>query len=351
MVAGFLSALAIPDAADAAASGQLPGNPSAQVYVHPEKMFSIAVPAGSEIVEREAPVDISVRSREGWLMHVQSAPRNDAETIPMMVAKLESRYVGPDRPWNVKLGHTQRLVAGLPAYEGLYEGSGSKARVVIVRTKSLDMVLMFIAPERSYVKVEAVFDAILASFSPPTNGGDGGTFSIENVSPEAPATDGAFRTFQDGPMGIAVGYPGDWRVDQPTPHMVVFSGRSGHGAMANASIQNVAGASMGDPRAAAGAVLQEIMAQLAYSVSDVRHSPIESMSLRGEGGDAVEARHLLSEFTRVGTPFRQWSIALPRGNGATVHVFTFVAPAEAFEAMRLTVEAMVQSWTLTPVAR
>jgi len=349
LLACLLGAVGRADAA--ASSTTAAGNPAGQVYVHPEKQFSLAVPADAEIIERDEPVDISVRSRDGWLLHVQSAPRDPVATLNSLSAKLEAHYLGADRPWNAKLGERRALLAGLPALESVYEGSGSKARVVIVQTAGYDMVLMFIAPERVFTKVEGVFDAILASFRPPA-GEAAPTAEAANEATEVPGeSTGAFRTFREGPMGISVGYPGDWRIDQPSPYMVVFSGQSGPAAFANASIQNVAATAAANRRAAAGAVLQEIMAQLAYSVSDVRNTQVTSIMLHGVNGELAEGWHLLSEFNRVDTPYKQWSIALPRGDGAIVHVFTFVAPDTAFEAMRPVAEAMVQSWTLTPVAR
>ena len=320
---------------------------AAQVYVHPQKGFELTVPADAQIIEREPPVDVSVRSREGWVMHVQSGPASPGSSLESLAAKLESLYLGANRPWSLKLYGGQTTVAGLPAYESLYEGSGSKTRAVILRAGDIDMAILFIAPERIFANSQAIFDLMMARFKP-------ARLSAANLRNTAsvpqPSADGG--AFSDSAMGLSIAYPPGWQVSQPAPHMVVFTMPTDRAAgPANASIQNVAGSVAGNSAAAADGVLQEIMAQLAYSVSDVRHSDAQTIQLAQVGGPPAEGRQLVSDYTRFETPFRQWSIAMPRAGSDTVHVFTFVAPRASFDSVRPEIEHMVQSWTLTPVAR
>ncbi|MEQ8664525.1 MAG: hypothetical protein RIC16_02260 [Rhodospirillales bacterium] len=349
LTAAFL-AIAVPPVAVAGSMANAQstvGVGAAQVYVHPQKGFELTVPADAEIIEREAPVDVSVRSREGWVMHVQSGPASPNSTLEAMAAKLESLYLGANRPWSLKLYGGRTTIAGIAAYESLYEGSGSKTRAVIMRAGNLDMAILFIAPERVFSETQGVFDLMMARFKPP----QGPSAPAMAESANAPVRGGP-GLFDDGAMGISISYPAGWQVSQPAPHMVVFSMPPEHGGgPANASIQNVASSFSGSDTAAVEGVLQEIMAQLAYSVSDVHHSEAHPIRLARAEGPPAEGRQLVSDYTRFETPFRQWSIAMPRAGSDTVHVFTFVAPRESFDIVRPEIESMVQSWTLTPVAR
>lgn len=333
-------------AGEVASTQPAAGVGAGQVYVHPVRQFALTVPTDAEIIEREAPVDVSIRSRAGWVMHVQSGTAQAGLTLEDLAAKLEALYLGANRPWTAKLYGGVSSVAGLPAYESLYEGSGSRTRVVILRSGGTDMALLFIAPERNFALVEGVFDVMLSSFQPP----QGGT-PVSVATAAQPNSSGPV-SFQDAAMGVAIRYPGNWSIEQPAPHMVVFSMPPEIAAgPANASIQNVQSPLGGSGIAAVEGVLQEIMAQLAYSVSDVRHSQAQPIQLAQLDAVPAEGRQLVSDYTQFDTPFRQWSIAMPREGSDTVHVFTFVAPRDSFDIVRPIVEGMVQSWTLTPVAR
>jgi len=318
-------------------------------YEHPTKHFAITVPGDAEIIEREAPVDVSVRSRTGWVMHIQSGPANPDATLEQLAAKLEARYLGNNRPWTSKLLGGPTQVAGVPAYQSLYQGSGSRTRVVILRSGALDMALLFIAPGETFGVVEEVFYSMLSSFQPPDK-----TATAVNQTPEQSvhiAANGP-ELFRDDAMGVAIQYPGGWLMEQPASYMVMFSKPEElGGGKANASLQNVQSGISGNDMAAVEGVLQEIMAQLAYSVSDVHHSQSRPIKVASLDQSLIEGRQIVSDFTRFETPFRQWAIALPRQGTNIVHVFTFVAPKETFESVRPLAEQMVQSWTLTPVAR
>lgn len=315
-----------------------------QRYTHPTKQFAITVPQNAEIIEREAPVDVSIRSRAGWVMHIQSGPVNPTATLEDMAARLEARYLGPNRAWTAKLLGGPTEVAGLPAYQSLYQGSGSRSRVVIIRTQALDMALMFIAPDNTFTVDEQIFSAMLSGFQPPQI-----SQAPRSSGVASPQTGGGM--FRNDAMGVSMAYPSGWMPEQPAAHMVVFTRHGQSDGAANASIQNIQ-SPMSEPGiAAVEGVLQEIMAQLAYSVSNVQHSRTEPIQVAVADHDRVEGRQLVSDYARFDTPFRQWSIALPRHDSNIVHVFTFVAPRDSFELIRQDAERMVQSWTLTPVAR
>lgn len=318
----------------------------AQLYVHPVKKFAITVPRDAEIVEREDPVDVSIRSREGWVMHIQSGPVNHALNLEELAAKLESRYLGANRPWTSKLLGGTTEVAGLPAYQSLYEGSGSRTRVVIVRAGAYDMALLFIAPEGDFGVIEQVFYSMLAGFQPPT--GDVAALP----SPKDTANRVQPSLFRNDEMGVSIAYPGGWEPEQRAPHMVVFTRQmSIDQPPLSASLQNLQSPLNEGGLPAVNAILQEVMAQMAYSVSDIQHSATQPIEIRSSDQSYVEGRQLVSDFTHFDTPYRQWSVALPREGSAIVHMFTFVAPKEAFASVRPMAEQMVQSWTLTPVAR
>ena len=74
-----------------------------KTYLHPVRKFSLAVPAGAEISERGKGPQVSIRSRKGFMINIQTGDANPTLSLPQMAAKLEAQYLGQGRPWAYKI--------------------------------------------------------------------------------------------------------------------------------------------------------------------------------------------------------------------------------------------------------
>lgn len=137
-----------------------------QTYLHPVRKFTLAIPPGMEVFERGETVQVSIRSRQGYKINVQTGDAKPKVSLVQMTAKLEAQYLGPGKPWSQKTNQRTLSVAGLAANETIYEGAGTRVRVVIARGEKSDFVFMFFAPRETYESLASKFDWILANFQP-----------------------------------------------------------------------------------------------------------------------------------------------------------------------------------------
>ncbi len=330
------------------------GSPSH--YMHPEKGYSLEVPANAQLIEQKPPMDISIRSRDGWGISIQSLLTNNDSRLEDLITGLESRYLGPDKSWKRKLESARRQQGDLAIQDSTYDGSGMRIRVVVVRAQLLDYIIMFVAPRDGYIAALPSFERFLTTFRPAS----GESLGVEPDSvmmqesadnPTKRAPENTLLRFHDPTMGYSMFYPAHWTMTQRDKVTVIFNGPSGEdSAYIALSIQNVAPPVAGTPRLASEAILQQLQAQMAYSVSNVRHTVAEPVTL-GAPGSTVQAPQLVSDFIRAGTQYRQWTIVIPRPNGSVVHVWTFVAPLDRFERYRPIAETMAQSWAMESVTQ
>jgi hypothetical protein len=314
-----------------------------QLYTHSEKGFQVLVPGDAILVDGEAGMDASIRSRKGWGVNIQSAVANPQTGVDEMLGRLESKYLGSDKTWTQKLSGMNIMAFGRPGYDGAYAGSGMKARVVLLRTADLDFVLMFIAPENAYMSAQATFDRILSSFKPAT---------VEGVPQltQPPVVEAQGGTdlirFHDTELGYSMVSPGNWKIGRPNQSTTVFSGPPGtEAAYAAVTVQNVAPPATGTARLSVDAVLQELRAQMAYSLSNIRHVSGQPFTLPSTSGP-IQVVQFVSDYRRGDVDFRQWTLAMPRPGGDIVHVWTYIAPLDRFATFQALAEQMAGSWTV-----
>ena len=114
-------------------------------YTNAKFGFTMTVPPGAEVAEREGTNQISVRSRKGYVINVQVGPKRPDIPLARMSTLLEPKYLGEGKPWSTRVKEWSMEVAGLTAYNVVYRGTSSKARVVVARGKVNDYVFIFIA--------------------------------------------------------------------------------------------------------------------------------------------------------------------------------------------------------------
>lgn len=322
------------------------------MYLDPERKFAILVPRQAEAMVPEGDIDLLIRSRVGWIINVQSSPTNPSLSVAQMAARFESRYLGMDKPWTQKLSEEFQ---GNQLYSGLYDGSGSRAQVIIKRTQSWDFVLMFMAPGDAFVKSMDVFQRVLSSFQ--TIEGDQHQEMKSNEQAEATIASSTAETTQDtwqrhqeNRMGVEMSYPSGWRLSRPDDFTIVFSGTPGSEAGAViVSIRNVATNNSVPEEARAEGMLQQLRTQMAYADANIRHEPTASISI-GQGTQMVQGLQMVSSFDRNGAGFQQWVIIMPRSDSNVLHVWTYVSPRNYFQKFQKTAETMASSLSLIPAA-
>ena len=135
-------------------------------YTHPIRNFTIAIPIGAELIERGESVQVSIRSRRGYIINIQSGDANTSLSLLGMITKLEKKYLVNGKPWSHKISENQLNFAGLDAINAIYDGAGTRAEVVIARGLKSDLVIIFFAPVESFEKLKLEFKWFLTNFSP-----------------------------------------------------------------------------------------------------------------------------------------------------------------------------------------
>ncbi|MBT3358441.1 MAG: hypothetical protein HN403_02300 [Rhodospirillales bacterium] len=325
--------------------------PPGETFEHPERRYSLPIPADARARHPGGNVDIAIDSDKGFGVILQSAAVRPGASISEMAATLEAAYLGPDKAWRSKVGQHITLLSGLVAFNGYYAGNGARYRVVITRGQINTYTFVFRAREKFFEGFEKDFDKILQDFKPAP--GDMPSPPAQ-VSAEAPAQekpaaaeDGpAVRKFGEWRLGYSIEYDADWIFERPSPEAIMFSGPEGTEAFfATVSIQNVAPPNAETSAQAASMIMDDIRVQFEKDAVDV--------VFEGDGpyiyrkGDVFILGHEFSvSYSDNQRRFKQWSLVLPRSDGRVAHIWSYRAPIESFARHLQVARNMVQSWTI-----
>ena len=330
------------------------------VYVHPEKEFTFAIPPGAQLSERGGNEGLSIRSRKGYVISVQTGPASPKTPMSEMIGRLEARYLGKHKQWNYKSGERSITVGGLSAYDAVYEMIGrlearylgkhnarTRTRVVVIaRGRTTDYVFMFFAQSEKFGRLVAEFDWLLDSFRPPAGDRPWTSVAAATTAPATEARPAVSKRFRDRDLGYAISYPTDWSVSKRTDFTMVFSGRPGTDATnALVSIQNVQPPSVAGPDDAQTQVIANFRAQLNRGGSGVT-SISETPFSYARGTLELSGRQFETSYTRASERYRQWTVVIPRPGGTVVHVWSYACPEAEFDRYRPIAETMLASWTI-----
>ncbi|MHA1597878.1 MAG: hypothetical protein ACTSV1_04080 [Alphaproteobacteria bacterium] len=339
MVAGWLNRLGATmllalHVWPAPALGQQPGAPAAVakpsaealVYEHPSVGYLITVPPGVQLEDRGPERGVALTSRKGYLLTVQTGTSDATASSHDLLARLEARYLGPGRAWSVKLDEKPARIAGLDALEAHYEGAGSRIRVVVVRGKTLDYVFFFFVSLADFKKLEVDFNWVLENFQPA---------AADRVASETEK----LQKFNGKDLGYIIDYPVSWTFQRSGDHAVVFSGKNDTPEyFSTVSIQNVSG---NDSAALIDRLKREI------ATSDPRAVFADEAPFGySRPGQTLQGHQFSVTYTRNATRYRQWTIAIPRGRGNIVHLWSYAAPDDRFARIAPMVGKMLASWTI-----
>jgi hypothetical protein len=243
------------------------------------------------------------------------------------LARLEARYLGSGRPWSVKIGEKQSSVAGMDALEALYEGSGSQIRVVVARGRTLDYVFFFFASIIDFKTHQTDFDWVLDNFQPVA-----ADLVIGNM--------GTPQKFNGAGLGYVMDYPEAWTFERPGGPAVVFSGKKETPEyFATINIQNVSG----DNAAALIGKLKRDIATIDGAAAFADEKPFGY----SKSGQTLQGLQFSVTYTKHGTRYRQWTVAIPRPEGNIIHLWSYAAPDDRFARLAPIAGKMLKSWTIT----
>ena len=135
-------------------------------FVHPVRGYMLNVPTGARIGHRSRGADVEIRSDAGWAVVVESQRSDATMGISESAARLEDLYLGSGRPWTRKLDQGASVVAGLPAFDAVYDGFGTRFRVVIARGPANEYLFILRAPPDRFADAMADFRGLLRNFRP-----------------------------------------------------------------------------------------------------------------------------------------------------------------------------------------
>ena len=308
-----------------------------KVYTHPVSGYTIVVPPGTQLSERddENP-QISILSRKGYRVSIQSAPTRPEVSLKDMTLILEAKYLGKGKPWNQKKKQIFKQISGLLAIETSYRGSNMRSRVDIIRGSTTDHVFIFFAAEREYKNLEHEYVWILDNFKP----------GPDDFLKSQTVLESNFLVFEEPGYGYSIQYPKDWVHLMPSGMTAMFSGAQGSAAYsAIVSVQNISPPQVETSDDAARAALAELKLSLNRSV--------QSLKVRYEKPwDYIRERFSLNgwelavSYTHAGQDFFKKIIIIPRPFSKLAHIWSYTAPAKIFDTYSKTANKMLSSWTI-----
>ena len=353
---GLLAALAVAALLQTVAAAADEAAPSvAGPYVDPRERFTLSIPPSANSAEPTKTLDLSIRSRSGYVINLQTAPAQPDLTMESMRGKLEEKYLGDTKIWLEKLREDFVKFAGLPTFDGVYQGNRTRTRVVIARGRRTEFVFMFFSPPDFYDQLVPEFDRVLASFRPALSEAWADPAPPPAAArPQAPAVAAAQQAsppmaqkrFADPKFGFSIDYPADWVARQPSGSSVIFSGAKDSPAYySTVSIQNASPGTTGTAGPAVGAVLADLKSQLAAAPGGVTYLG-ERAYVYERNGLRLEGREFLVTYVRGAQRFKQLTVIVPRPGGTVVHIWSYAAPENRFQEHQAMAETMLKSWTI-----
>lgn len=327
-----------PVSAEAMKAQQPTGRP--HLYTHAKVGFTVAVPPSAEVVERKDADQISIRSRKGFVINLQTGPARPSIPLSRMSALLEAKYLGQGKPWSLRGADKPTRIGGMPAHEVLYEGAASRAKVVVARGAKRDYVFIFIAPETDFLKLSGEFDWVLTHFRP-----SAGDLSAPGTPPEAMQA-AAGQRFSEPGYGYVIEYPAAWEMSKPTAMAAMFSGREGTPEYAAIiGVQNIAPPGAQNAGESVKRTVNQLTSSLGNAVRGFRVVDDKAWTYV-RGNLKLHGRQLFVVYTHAGESFKKRMIIIPRPDGSVSHVWSYTAPNRQFAALSPVAERMLHSWTI-----
>jgi len=325
-------------------------------FLHPKYGYLVVPLPGSRtyVPQGDGGAELIIESPRGYIATIEGRPIVKGKGVRDIAAELEAEFLGAgaEKRWNRKLAHRSYSVNGLAAYDAIYQGSDTQNRLVIMRGRKRDYLLMFFAPNKRYGRLAHEFDFIVDSFRLPEPGFAPAPRKVkpaqaaeealvEEKAPVEPTVE--MVPFPDSGLGYTVSYPKHWEAKQNGPYSVVFSGPEGTPAFfSTVIIQNVrpkGGREGADP------VIASLTRQLRDGAKNVSFSNVTEF-LRGDVAGFEGGKQFTAGFLHNDEPFKQWTVVLPRQDSSVVHVLSYTSPTEQFDRYRPMAGKIINSWRI-----
>jgi hypothetical protein len=326
-----------------------------KTYIHPTRNFTIAVPSGAELIERGKAVQVSIRSRRGYIINIQSGDANSTLSLLEMMAKLEKKYLGMGKPWSHKIAESKFTLAGLDAIKSAYEGAGTRVQVVIARGLKSDLVVIFFAPIENFEKLELEFKWFLTNFIPdPAELSENykkskGIFQKPSISQSFLFS---LKQFNNSAHGFSIQYPTNWIVSKSIDKTIVSFG-SEKGTKEDqivVSIQNIRIAAARTANDVAEKALTELKKTLSRDTKNFKI--IEEKLINFNSGNyKISGRQMITTYSYSGNRYRRWSVLLPRSDDTIAHIWSYTAPELQFMNFRPIADTMLKTLVISPSQR
>lgn len=309
----------------------------ARIYTHPTRGYTLAIPPGSEILERgDGDPQVAIRSHKGYKITLQAGTTRHSIPLRQLPSILEERYFGKGKPWRHRLEDRLTKVAKMDAYEVIYEGASNRSRVIFVRGKKTDYVFIYLAGLREYGTYSHEFEWVLKSFTPPPG---------EILAPKMGLGTGA-KSFSKAGYGYVLRYPSKWELSEAAQMAVMFSGPVNTPAYsAIVSVQNVEPPGAKSPEDSVLRATRDLKASLAQSVPDAIYTADRPWIYR-RGKLQLPGRELRVGYIHDGQKFRKSIFIVPRRTGTIAHIWSYTAPEQNYKTFEPIAEQMLASWTL-----
>jgi hypothetical protein len=317
------------------------------LFRHPKLGYLVAIPPGAIVEHRDEIHGITMKSRKGYTITLQTGAAKTGTPLPELMSRLEQRYLGNGRPWSRKLGEKPTRLAGLQAFESLYEGAGSMVRVIVTRGSKLDYAFIFIAPPQEFLKLVGDFNWVLQSFRP-ASGVDGEGAASQQGDGLNEMMRGNVRHMTGSGLGFTIDYPHSWTVEKGNGPFVIISGKKGTPAyFATVNIQNVRpGAGVTDITQATQNVVADLKRQFKQADPNVRF-PGQGAYVYSQQALRLHGLQFTVLYERDGEKFRQWTVVLARPDNAVVHVWSYAAPEDRYDRYGAIAGKILETWELT----
>ncbi len=314
-------------------------------YSNVQLGFTVVVPPSAEVRERKGTNQISILSRKGYVINIQSGPKRPEIPLSRMPSLLEAKYLGEGKPWKTRGNVRLMRVAGMPSHNVTYQGAGSKTRLVIARGQSTDYIFIFIAPEQTFKRLESEFEWVLTNFKLNTK-----ATAIQNRQHAAQNQLGVryikTQRFSEPGYGYVIEYPSGWDLIKSKGMAATFSGRKGtldHAAIIG--IQNIEPPDANNPNQAAQLAFNQMKTSLIKAVTNFNVLEDKAWAYE-QAGTKLAGRHLLIVYDHAGVTFKKRMIVLPRLKGTVVHAWSYTAPQSAYATLQPHAERMLKSWKI-----
>jgi len=313
-----------------------------QLFSHPTLGYTLAVPPGGKIFEREdGSSQISIRSRKGYKITVQAGASRHQIPLNKLSAVIEEKYFGQGKPWRYRLDDRVTQVAGLSAYEVNYEGPNNRSQVVFVRGRTLDYVFIYLSGTREYARFIHEFEWVLKNFQP--------------AKGEIAESSGQFQTkaqkFSRPEFGYSMLYPADWEQSEPAKMTMMFGGRVGTPAYTSiVSVQNIEPPGAANSEDALKRAVIDLKTSLGRSVPGVKFT-VDQPWTYTRADLKLQGRELNATYTYAGQVFRKVMFVVPRPFQTVAHVWSYTAPEKDFQTFQPLAEQILKSWVITGVNR